>query len=61
MIQQLSTLAEIPQTPILSGVGVWAADVVAIAGSKKRKRSELAVAFDGVGVNIYDVRFGTAN
>jgi hypothetical protein len=27
-----------------------------VPGSKKRKRSELAVGIDGEGVNIYDVR-----
>jgi hypothetical protein len=28
-----------------------------VPGSKKRKRSELAVGIDGEGVNLYDVRY----
>lgn len=31
-----------------------------VSGSKKRKRSELAVGMDGEGVNLYDVSMGTA-
>ena len=34
------------------------ADVHSLAGSKKRKRSELALALDNQSINLYDVRTG---
>ena len=34
---------------------VLAGDVFAISGSRRRKRSEVALAIDRQGVNIYDV------
>ena len=48
-------LADIQQD--LTGLpgNVLAADVLAVAGSKKRKRSELVLAIDRQGINIYDV------
>ena len=57
MIQSTYTLAEIPHD--LTGVPghTHATDVYAIAGSKKRKRSELALAIDRQGINIYNVIF----
>ena len=56
MIQKPYLLAYIPHD--LTGLpeNVFAADVLAVAGSKKRKRSELALAIDRQGINIYDVR-----
>jgi len=55
MLQNPYNLADIP--PDLTGsVGnVLTSDVQAVAGSKKRKRAELAVAVDRQNVNIYDV------
>lgn len=55
MIQKPYLLADIPHN--LSGLpgNILATDVLAIAGYKKRKRSELALAVDGQGINIYDV------
>lgn len=55
MIQKTYLLADIQQD--LTGVhgNVLACDVLAVAGSKKRKRSELALAIDRQGINIYDV------
>ena len=55
MIQKPFLLAEIPQD--LTGLpgNVLASDVLAVAGSKKRKRSELALAIDRQGISIYDV------
>lgn len=55
MIPKPYLLAEIPQD--LTGLpgNVLAADVYAVVGSKKRKRSELALAIDRQGINIYDV------
>jgi len=55
MIRKPHTLAEIPQDITGSSGKILAADVHAVAGSKKRKRSELALAIDREGVNIYDV------
>ena len=55
MIQTPFLLAEVPQD--LTGLpgNLLAADVYAVAGSRKRKRSELALAIDRQGINIYDV------
>lgn len=49
------TLAEIPHDPTGSSGRILVGDVNAVADSKKRKRSEIAVAVDHQGVNIYDV------
>lgn len=55
MIQKPYLLADIPSN--LSGLpgNILATDVLAVAGYKKQKRSELALAIDGQGINIYDV------
>ena len=55
MIQEPYLLADIQQD--LTGVhgNVLVSDVLAVAGSNKRKRSELALAVDRQGINIYDV------
>lgn len=55
MIRKPYLLADIQQD--LTGIpgNVLATDVLAVAGSKKRKRSELALAIDRQGINIYDV------
>ena len=55
MIQKPYLLAEIPQDLTDLPGNLLAADVYAVAGSKKRKRSELALAIDRQGINIYDV------
>lgn len=55
MIQKPYLLADIqPDFTGLPG-NIHATDVLAVAGSKKRKRSELALAIDRQGINIYDV------
>ena len=56
MIQNPYLLADIQQD--LTGLhgNVLASEVLAVTGSKKRKRSELALAIDHQGINIYDVR-----
>lgn len=56
MIQTPYTLANLPVSLHASQGKTFAADVHAVVGSKKRKRSELAVAIDHEGVNIYDVQ-----
>lgn len=56
MIQAPYTLAKLPLPPHASQGKTLAADVYTVAGSKKRKRSELAVAVDYEGINIYDVQ-----
>ena len=55
MIQKPYVLADIPQDITGLPGNILAADVFAVAGSKKRKRSELALAIDRHGINIYDV------
>ena len=55
MIQEPYILADLQQD--LTGLprNVYFTDVFAIAGSKKRKRSELALAIDRQAIDIYDV------
>jgi hypothetical protein len=48
------TLASIPR-PITVGGRSQAAGVCSISGTKKRKRTEVAVAVDGEGILIYSV------
>lgn len=55
MIERAYKLAEIPRDLTGSVGQVQTSDVYAIAGSRKRKRSELAVGIDRQGVNIYNV------
>jgi hypothetical protein len=57
MIQNPYTLAEISRDISGSSGKILSADVHAVAGSKKRKRTELVLAIDREGVNIYDVIF----
>ena len=55
MIEKPYLLADI-QSDLTSLPGnIFATDVLAVTGSKKRKRSELALAVDRQGINIYDV------
>ncbi|KAM0805063.1 hypothetical protein BDR22DRAFT_926324 [Usnea florida] len=56
MIQKPYVLADIQQD--LTGLprSIYSTDVFAITGSKKRKRSELALAIDRQGIDIYDVQ-----
>lgn len=55
MIQKPYTLAEIPRDITGASGNILSGDVFAVTGSKKRKRTELALAIDREGVNIYDV------
>lgn len=55
MIQKPYTLVELPKNPIAPNGRTFASDIYALVGSKKRKRSELAVALDNESINIYDV------
>ena len=55
IIQKPYDLAHIPQDLARSSGQILAAEVHAVAGSKKRKRSEIALAIDREGVNVYDV------
>ena len=54
MIQAPRLLANLPKPLIHDQSNVFGADVFSISGPRKRKRSELAVAIDGEGVNIYE-------
>lgn len=55
MIEKPYVLAEIPKDITGATGHILTGDIHAIAGSRKRKRSEVAVAIDHQGVNIYDV------
>ena len=57
MIQSPFTVAHLPVPAKDQVEKVYVADVIAITGSQKRKRSELAVAIDGEAINIYDVTY----
>lgn len=57
MLQEPYTLAEFPKNLIAPNGKVLVADVYGLAGARKRKRSELAVALDNDSVKLYDVRF----
>lgn len=55
-IETPHTLASL-QRPIDSANGrTLAAAVYSLSGSKKRKRSEIAVSIDGEGISVYSVR-----
>ncbi|MCJ1426888.1 hypothetical protein MMC29_004791 [Sticta canariensis] len=56
MIQKPYILVELPKNPIAPNGRTFASDIYALVGSKKRKRSELAVALDNESINIYDIR-----
>ena len=56
MSQELFLLAKIPQDITGSSGRILASDVYTAAGFRRKKRSELALAIDRQGVNIYDVR-----
>ena len=55
MIQAPYTIAKLPEGPFPGESRIQSADVYSVSGSKKRKRSELAVAIDQSCVNLYDV------
>ena len=55
MIQGPFVLSELPKPLPGSKSKVLAADVYGVGQTRKRKRSELAVAIDGEGINLYDV------
>lgn len=54
MIQNAYAIADLPQS-ISSDGKTLASDVLSVVRSNKRKRSEIALAVDGQGLNIYDV------
>jgi hypothetical protein len=52
-----SVLAQLPR-PLQAATGrTQIGEVFSLAECKKRKRYEVAVAVDGEGVNVYNVRF----
>ena len=55
MTQKVLLLADIQQDFTGLSGNVFVTDVYALAGTGKRKRSELALAIDRQGINIYDV------
>ena len=54
MVQE-HVLAILPKGPRSLAAHDHAADVYSIAGPERKKRTELAIAIDGYGTNIYDV------
>ncbi|KAL6721728.1 hypothetical protein ACLMJK_000833 [Lecanora helva] len=59
MIQTPHTLADIPQDLTGSIGQVLASDVYSITATERKKRSELAVAIDRQGINLYNLKKST--
>ena len=55
MLQHPQLLTKLPKSFESEKSRVYTADVHSITGGKKRKRSEIAVAVDDEGINLYDV------
>lgn len=55
-LPQPSVLAQLPRPLQASAGRTQVGEVFSLAESKKRKRYEVAVAVDGEGLNIYNVR-----
>lgn len=55
MISSPYILTKLPESLTGDKGQVHVCDIHAVNGSKKRKRSELAVAVDNEGINLYDV------
>lgn len=55
MHKTFQTFALLPKSLEGDRSKIYTADVNAVVGSRKRKRSEIAVAVDNEGVNLYDV------
>lgn len=55
MLQSFQILAKLPKPVNAKEVKPLSASVQGLVGGKKRKRSELAVAIDTEGINLYDV------
>lgn len=55
MLDHVQTLAEVPADPFRSHGQIYSAEVISFRGSSTRKTSELALAVNNIGVNVYDV------
>ena len=55
MLQSYQVLAKLPKPVNKLEVKPLSASVHTLVGAKKRKRSELAIAVDTEGINLYDV------
>lgn len=55
MSMESQVIAKIPEDVLGPSSKILTSDVYGIAGTQKRKRSEIAVGVDRQGVNIYDV------
>ena len=55
MLQHPHLLTKLPKPFESEKSRVYTADIHSITGSGKRKRSEIAVAIDDEGINLYDV------
>lgn len=55
-MQEPHIIAEIPQDVTGSLGKIQASNVCTVAGVQKKKRSEIALAIDRQGLNVYDVQ-----
>ena len=55
MSQEVQVIAEIPQDILGLSGKILSSDVYGFSGTRKRIQSELALAIDHQGLNIYDV------
>ncbi|KAL8671027.1 MAG: hypothetical protein Q9168_004459 [Polycauliona sp. 1 TL-2023] len=58
-MQYFQKLADIPASPFESNAKVLSSEVLSIQGETRRKRSELALAVNGYGIEIRDMRSGS--
>ncbi|MCJ1250553.1 hypothetical protein MMC30_007781 [Trapelia coarctata] len=56
MLQSFQVLAKLPKPVHKQKAKPFSASVHALVGGKKRKRSELAIAVDTEGINLYDIQ-----
>ena len=55
MLQRPQVLAQFSRVPLDGDDRIYAADVYSVSGIDKKKRTELAVAIDQEGIQIFDV------
>ena len=57
MLREPYLIAELPSSISHARTAIQSREIVSFDGSEKRQRAELAVALDGVGLNIYEVSY----
>ena len=55
-MEHFQRLAEITASPFEKNARTWSSEVISVQGETRKKRSEIALAVNGYGVEIRDVR-----